>query len=149
MAELRAEGRSGSEIAEAIGRDRSSVARTLQEPEVIADIERIQSDRRGALEQDIRAVASEAWQTLRQGLKSLKDEVRVRSACEILDRAGIVARKGVELSGPGGGPVPVAVDVRDLATMTPEQLRALAVVHEDAPRDVDSADDPLPEDAAP
>lgn len=149
VAELRAEGRNGSEIAEAIGRDRSSVARTLQEPEVIADIERIQTERRGALEQEIRAAAAEAWQTLRTSLAATKEEVQLRAACEILDRAGIVARKGVELSGPGGGPVAVAVDVRQLATMSPDQLRALAQVQEDVPPDVDSAADHPAEDTDP
>lgn len=146
---MRASGMSATAIAERLGRHTAPVARTLHEPAVIADIERIQADRRAALEQDIRAAAGEAWQTLRNGLAATKEEVQLRAACEILDRAGIVARKGVELSGPGGGPVPVAVDVRDLAAMTPEQLRALAAVHEDAPLDVGSPADSPAEDTTP
>lgn len=146
---MRASGMSATAIAERLGRHTAPVARTLHEPAVIADIERIQTDRRAALEQDIRAAAGEAWQALRNGLAATKEEVQLRAACEILDRAGIVARKGVELSGPGGGPVPVAVDVRQLAAMTPEQLRALALVHEDAPPDVDSAADSPAEDTTP
>ena len=132
IAEMRAAGMSATAIAERLGRHTAPVARTLHEPAVIADIERIQTDRRAALEQDIRAAAGDAWQTLRNGLAATKEEVQIRAACEILDRAGIVARKGVELSGPGGGPVQVvALRPDELAQLAPAQLRALAQVVEE------------------
>lgn len=127
VAELRASGRSATQIAEAIGRDQSCVARTLKEPAVIADIERIQADRRGALEQDIRAAASEAWQVLRG---CLRDEeapgLRLKAATEILDRSGIVARKEslvIETSA-SAAPLPDLTTPAGMAALR-EQLAAL------------------------
>jgi hypothetical protein len=106
------------------------VTRTLKEPAVIADIERIQRDRRGALDQDIKAAAAMAWAVLVElaGDDTQGGSVRRAAACDILDRAGITAKTAIELSGPNGGPI--ALDPRLLLSMTPEQLRAAAAVEE-------------------
>ena len=128
IAELRASGKSATDIAAVIARSPSCVARTLKEPAVIADIERIQRDRRGALDQEIRAAASMAWGVLVElaGDETQGGSVRRAAACDILDRAGITAKTAIELSGPNGGPVAVTVAPVDLLAMTPDQLRALA-----------------------
>ena len=44
------------------------------------------------------------------------------------DRAGFVARKAVEVSGPAGAPVQVAITPADLLAMPADKLRALAQV---------------------
>ena len=148
MAELRAEGLSATDIAKQIGRDESAVCRTLREEAVKADVDRLIAERRGVAVQVLEAAAERMVRVL---LGLAEDEtqpgaVRRAAASDGLDRIGIVARRGLELSGPGGAPV--SVDVHALATMSPDQLRALALVHA-APGEVDSTADLPAEDADP
>ena len=130
VAELHADGRTMTEIARIIGRDPGPVSRTLAEPEVKADVARIQANRRASLDERIKISASLAWSTLEALLdESEPGHVRRAAADSILDRAGIVARKAVEVTGANGGPVAVVSLTPDqLASMTPDQLRALAAV---------------------
>lgn len=98
VAELRAEGRNAVQIGQEIGRHPATVTRTLKEPAVIADIERIQQDRRAALNQDIQAAASHAWAVLVLKLAAEREDLQIRAACEVLDRAGVTARKELTIN---------------------------------------------------
>lgn len=139
VAELHADGRTMTEIARTINRDQGPVSRTLAEPEVKADVARIQAARRAALDERIKSAASLAWSTLEALLdESEPGHVRRAAADSILDRAGIIARKSVELTGANGGPVQVvSVTPEQLAALGADQLRALAQV------------DPVPVDGEP
>lgn len=143
-------GCNNTEAAIQAGLSRVQVQRYVADPAFMRALADARAERVAAAMQGIEDLVPLAVKRLRAVLTDPKASHRdvISAAGEVMDRAGIVARKGVELSGPGGGPVPLAVDVRDLAAMTPEQLRALAVVHEDAPLDVDSADDSPAEDTA-
>lgn len=135
VAELRAAGKTNKQIAQAIERGEAAVCRTLQEPEVIADIDRIQEDRRRAVRQlmlgRVEAIVEEVYRIALESDDG--DAVRLRACTDQLDRLGFAAPKSVELSGPAGAPVQVVtMTPADLVKMTPDQLRAVAAVAEEA-----------------
>ena len=137
-----------TEAAKRSGMSRSHVNRYASDPVVVRALADARAERARAANEALSALVPLSVGRLRGILTDAgaTHQAVIAASREVLDRAGIVARKGVELSGPGGAPV--SVDVHALATMSPDQLRALALVHA-APGEVDSTADLPAEDADP
>ena len=89
-AELLAEGLSHVEVAEALGVSRTTGWRLAQEPEVRSAVKTIRDARAGAAALRIEHVAARAVRVLDELLDDCEAPaaVRLRAACELLDRAG-------------------------------------------------------------
>lgn len=89
-AELLAEGASPVELAEALGVSRTTGWRLAQEPEVRSAVNTIRELRAGAAALRIEYVAARAVRVLDDLLddREAPAAVRLRAACELLDRAG-------------------------------------------------------------
>ncbi len=89
-AELLAEGASPVEVGQALGVSRSCGWRLAQEPEVRAAVKTIRDARAGAAALRIEHVACRAVRVLDELLddRDAPAAVRLRAACELLDRAG-------------------------------------------------------------
>ena len=102
-----------------------------KDPVFMAELDKARAERMQSAKDGIADLVPTAVRRLRGVLldPAAQHKDVITAAREILDRAGIVARKAVEVTGANGGPVAVVSLTPDqLASMTPDQLRALAAV---------------------
>lgn len=119
--ELNLDGLSHPEIAAEMGFKRNTVWGWFERDDVRTALEEARRSRLLKTRNRLAEVAPRALQVL-VDIISDEDaslETRRKAACNLLDRAGVVAPQQHEVSGPAGAPVPVA-------HLTFEQLQALA-----------------------
>ena len=112
------------DTARELGVNRSTVWRWTQEPEFAAELRSERASRRYAVQEAIHSVALEAVAYLAELVRDPEapPAVRLKAACAVLDRAGVMA------SGKQAGQLPGSLPVHGVetwpATESRERLRA-------------------------